>query len=155
MHKSYNGIIPAFGILELYVSGTPNANFFIGFASHIGLTYVAISIGLNVLVTSLICGRILYYARYAQKQFGPAMAETYFSIAAIIIESALPYALCGVAFLVSFGLNSSISILFLSFYVMFTASAVLSNSLAIFLTSFLVFIASNAYSSGGIRKGVE
>jgi len=110
----------AFGILELYVSGTPNADFFVGLAAHIGVTYAATSIGLNVLVTSLICGRILYYARVAQKQLGPAIAETYFSIAAIIIESALPYTLCGVAFLVSFGLNSEISILFLSFYVMFT-----------------------------------
>jgi len=110
----------AFGILELYVSGTPNANFFVGLAAHIAVTYAATSIGLNVLVTCLICGRILFYARFAQKQLGQAIAETYFSIAAIIIESALPYTLCGVAFLVSFGLNSEISILFLSFYIMFT-----------------------------------
>ena len=154
-HKGSNWIILAFGILELYVSGTPNANFFVGLAAHIGLTYVATSIGLNVLVTSLICGRILYYARVAQRQLGPAIAETYFSIATIIIESALPYTLCGVAFLVSFGLNSEISILFLSFYVMFTASAVFSNCLTCVLTAFSVRVTPDAHSSGSIRKGME
>ena len=154
VHKSYNKIVPAFGILELYVSGTPNANFFVGLAAHIALTYAATSIGLNVLVTSLICGRILFYARFAQKQLGPAIAETYFSIAAIIVESALPYTLCGVAFLVSFGLNSEISILFLSFYVMFTASAVFPDPLPCVLTTFSVSVTPDAHSSGGIWKGM-
>ena len=57
-----------------------------------------------------------------KKQFGPALAETYFSLAAIIVESALPYTLCGIAFVISYGLNSEISILFLSLYAMFMAS---------------------------------
>jgi len=38
----------------------------------------------------------------------------------IIVESAMPYAVAGIAFLVSYGMASEISILFLSIYVMFT-----------------------------------
>ena len=43
----------------------------------------------------------------------------------IIVESALPYAMAGIAFAISFGIGSQISILFMSLYVMFTVSLVL------------------------------
>lgn len=116
-------IAPAFGIFDLYASGSPNTNFFVGFAVHIGVAYVTVSIGLNVLVTSLICGRILYYAHRLRKQFGSAFAETYLSSAAVIIESALPYALFGIAFVVSYGMKSGTAFFFLLIYTMFMASA--------------------------------
>ena len=38
----------------------------------------------------------------------------------IVVESMLPYTLFGVAYLVTLGTNSPVSILFLSLYVMFT-----------------------------------
>ena len=121
VHRGHDDTISVLGILDLYVSGIPNANFFEGLAVHINVTYVAVSISLNLLLTSLICGRVLYYAHTLQKQLGPGVAETYFGVAAIIIESALPYTLSGMAYVVSYGLNSEINILFLSLYVMFMA----------------------------------
>ncbi|KIJ60115.1 hypothetical protein HYDPIDRAFT_99320 [Hydnomerulius pinastri MD-312] len=109
-----------FGILECYFTGIPDGNFFAGLAADIGVVYYALAICLNVLVTSFICGRIITQGRRMDKHFGSEISNTYFSAAALVIESALPYTLSGVAFLISFGLNSEISILFLSFYVMFT-----------------------------------
>ena len=120
---SRDNIVLAFGILDIYVSGSPNADFFQGLAARINVTYISISISLNLLLTGLICGRIWYYARDMRKQFGPAFSQTYFSLAAIIIESALPYTLSGIAFVVSNGLHNDITILFLSLYAMFMASA--------------------------------
>lgn len=128
-HRGSNSVTPVFGILELYYTGSPNGNFFTGFPAHIGVTYIATSIGLNASVTSLICGRILYYAHSMKREFGPAFATTYFSLVAIIVESALPYTLVGIAFVVSFGLNSEISILFLSLYAMFMVSGSLLGCL--------------------------
>lgn len=48
------------------------------------------------------------------------MARTYLNAIAIVIESALPYTLCGIAFLVTYGIQNDLEILFLSLYGMFT-----------------------------------
>lgn len=120
------------GILELYTSGVPSGDFFVGLAAHIGVTYAAISIGLNVLVSAMICARIAY--------LGVAMHSTrhttrgkemmrYAGTIPIIVESALPYAVAGIAFLVSYGMGSGISIFFMSIYVMFTVSLALASLL--------------------------
>ncbi|KAI0042029.1 hypothetical protein FA95DRAFT_1610537 [Auriscalpium vulgare] len=109
------------GVVELWASGAPHSDFFAGLAAHLGLAYYSLSIGLNVVVTSIICGRLLWYARTAKHYLGADVSGAYFSVAALIVESALPYSMAGIAFLVSYGLNSEISILFLSIYVMFTA----------------------------------
>ncbi|KAI0057637.1 hypothetical protein BV25DRAFT_1909470 [Artomyces pyxidatus] len=110
----------ALGIVELWASGAPHNDFFSGLAAHLGVTYYATSIGLNVLVTSLILGRILAFAHKSKRHFGDDGSSMYFSVASMIIESALPYSVAGIAFVVSYGMNSQVSILFLSFYVMFT-----------------------------------
>ncbi|KAI0631488.1 hypothetical protein C8Q77DRAFT_1074560 [Trametes polyzona] len=110
----------ALGILTCYVSGTPNSNFFVGRAAQIALSYSTVVIGLNVLVSTLICVRILARARQMRGVLGEDIVQTYTGAAALIVESALPYTLFGIAYVVSLGLNSPTSILFLSIYVMFT-----------------------------------
>jgi hypothetical protein len=49
-------------------------------------------------------------------------SSDHFGLVAILVESALPAALTGIAYLVSFGLNSQISILFQAIYGMTTVS---------------------------------
>ncbi|KAI0041962.1 hypothetical protein FA95DRAFT_1576032, partial [Auriscalpium vulgare] len=49
----------ALGVVELWASGAPHSDFFAGLAAHLGLAYYSLSIGLNVVVTSIICGRLL------------------------------------------------------------------------------------------------
>ncbi|OCH86031.1 hypothetical protein OBBRIDRAFT_738777 [Obba rivulosa] len=109
----------ALGIIELVVSGEPGGDFFVGKAEQLGLAYFSTTIRLNVLVTVLICVRILTYARRVEGTLGPSSTRTYTGAAALIIESALPYTLAGIAYLVSTGLNSGISILMGAFYGMF------------------------------------
>ena len=48
----------------------------------------------------------------------------FFRAAEIVVESMLPYTLFGVAYVVTLGINSPVSILFLSLYVMFTVRCV-------------------------------
>jgi hypothetical protein len=109
-----------FGILDLITSGSPNGDFFEGLAARIGLVYSPLTIGLNVITTCLICGRIIFYARHMQNHLSLEVSKAYFTTVTIVVESALPYTLFGIAFLVSLGLGSNTSILFLSLYGMFS-----------------------------------
>ncbi|KAG1807809.1 uncharacterized protein BJ212DRAFT_1385597 [Suillus subaureus] len=109
-----------FGILDLTTSGSPNGDFFEGLAARVGLVYFSLTIGLNVITTCLICGRIIFYARCMRNHPGPEVAKVYFTTVTIVVESALPYTLFGITFLVLYGLDNNTSILFLSLYGMFT-----------------------------------
>jgi len=111
------------GILELYTSGVPSGDFFAGLAAHIGVAYVSVSVGLNVMVSSMICARIAYLGMAVHSTRNTARGKEvmkYGGTIPIIVESALPYAVAGIAFAVSYGMESEISIFFLSIYVMFT-----------------------------------
>ncbi|EMD31796.1 hypothetical protein CERSUDRAFT_162569 [Gelatoporia subvermispora B] len=107
------------GVVELWASGVPSGDVFAGKAVNLGLAYFSTTIGLNVLLTVLICSRILYHARKARRLSSHDMDRAYTGAAAIIIESALPYTLSGIAYLVSDGLNSGISIVMGALYAMF------------------------------------
>lgn len=136
MYPNYTSFSPnylsVFGIIELYYSGVPSGDFFVGLAAHIGVTYVSISIGLNVIVSIMICVRIAYLGMAAHASPHNVMENgrerermKYAGTIPIIVESALPYAMAGIAFAVSYGIGSQISIFFMSIYVMFTVSRVL------------------------------
>ncbi|KAH9943780.1 hypothetical protein B0H21DRAFT_478830 [Amylocystis lapponica] len=101
---------------ELGVTGAPNAGLFIGPVQDIRLAYFTVTITLNVLCTCLICARILWLMRGLSKQ----AAHTYFGVVAMIVESALPFSLCGVVFLVLYASNSEVSTFFCACYVMFS-----------------------------------
>ncbi|KAF9228295.1 hypothetical protein BS17DRAFT_332029 [Gyrodon lividus] len=108
------------GIFELYASGAPTGNAFVGLAAHIGVTYTAISVGLNVIVTAMICSRVAYFGMAIHSTASRKSMSKYTGTIPIIIESGFPYAISGIAFVVSLGIGSQTSILFLSLYVMFT-----------------------------------
>ncbi|KAI0937988.1 hypothetical protein AcV7_003306 [Taiwanofungus camphoratus] len=126
--NGYVIIIPCFlyvatlglGVTELYFSGAPSANFFAGLAAKLSIAYFATTIGLNTLLTCLISARILLIARRVRRELDHRLSRTYISVASIVIEAAIPYALFGIAFLVTQGIGSGISVLFLSFYQMLT-----------------------------------
>ncbi|KAH9934018.1 uncharacterized protein BXZ73DRAFT_45880 [Epithele typhae] len=107
-------VIPAFlfvasivlGILTCVFSGLPNSDFFSGFASEIALAYSGVSMGLNVLCSSLICARILWLARTIRATLGATTSRPYTSAATIIIESMLPYTVFTTAYLITLGLGS-------------------------------------------------
>ncbi|EGN98460.1 hypothetical protein SERLA73DRAFT_109965 [Serpula lacrymans var. lacrymans S7.3] len=109
------------GIYILQTAGSFNGSSITSL--RVGIAYCAVSIGLNVFVSCIIIARMLYYARRAQRCLGSHISRVYFSIAAIIVESALPYSLFGIAFLVTCGLESGLEILFMSIYVMLTCIA--------------------------------
>ncbi|KAM5531431.1 hypothetical protein V8D89_014888 [Ganoderma adspersum] len=111
----------ALGIMTCYFSGRPGADFFIGVAPHIALSYSTVVIATNVLCTTLICSRILCIrVKMRPAGVGSAAAMEFTGAVSMVVESMLPYTLFGVVYVATLGANSPVSILFLSLYVMFT-----------------------------------
>ena len=83
-----------------------------------------LTVATNIVVTSLIIGRILYIGR--RLAFANEF-KVYIGAVAIVIESALPFTVFSAAYLVTYAMGSDISIGF-SFYAMFTVRLPLCDS---------------------------
>lgn len=68
---------------------------------------------INIVFTAQIAGCILWHRRRIRNVLGPDHAKTYTNIAAIVIESALPYTILSVILLGLFGDSNSASNLFI------------------------------------------
>ncbi len=93
---------------------------------QLGTAYWASTISLNVIATCIICSRLTYLGRAieaARNVKGGEAAVRYTGTLSIVVESALPYSMAGLAYLVSFGIGSDISIMFCAVYVMFSVSS--------------------------------
>ncbi|KAI6044538.1 hypothetical protein EDC04DRAFT_2640848 [Pisolithus marmoratus] len=108
------------GTLLCSYSAAQRGNIFAGDAAHIAIAYYAVAIALNMLVTSTLCGRMLFTGRECRRELGPNNSWKYFDAASMIIESSLPRTAVGIAFLVTLALDSGVSVAFLSLYVMLT-----------------------------------
>lgn len=113
----------ALAICQLVASAVPNGSFFGGRAINFGIPYYTLSISLNVIMSSLIIGRILYISKKVEAALGHKRACMYTSVSATIVESALPYALIGFMFLVPYGLSSETAIGFGQVYAKLTCLA--------------------------------
>ncbi|KAI0349771.1 hypothetical protein OH77DRAFT_1166748 [Trametes cingulata] len=102
----------------LYESGRPDGNYFAGIATKFGTAWNSLTFSFNVIVTSLICGRIIYIGRRLSGTDEGTKAYT--GAVAIIVESALPFTLGNLAYVITYGMGSDIAIAF-SWYSMFTA----------------------------------
>ena len=64
----------------------------------------------------MICYRLVCHARAVKENLGDEYATPYFTIITLLVESALPYTLSAIAFLVSYGLGSQTEIAFSRVY---------------------------------------
>ncbi|KAI9066559.1 hypothetical protein FKP32DRAFT_1673883 [Trametes sanguinea] len=80
-----------------------------------GTAYYTLSLGVNIILTFLIIGRLLMYRRTHLAHLPAAHAQQYLSLATLIIESAALYSVFAIAFLVSYAINAPINQLWLGF----------------------------------------
>ncbi|KAI0697361.1 hypothetical protein BC835DRAFT_770083 [Cytidiella melzeri] len=97
-------------ILELITSFTPGGFFFGNSSINFGTPYYALTISLNILVTALICYRLLSLSRLIRDTMGNDNAKIYTGVASIMIESALPYSLFGIVFLVPYARGDLVAV---------------------------------------------
>ncbi|KAF8550705.1 hypothetical protein OG21DRAFT_1419263, partial [Imleria badia] len=64
------------------------------------LAYFGICVFFNMTLTTLICYRVIHHGKLVRAELGHGFSSVYFSVAGIVIESALPYTLSGIASLV-------------------------------------------------------
>jgi hypothetical protein len=70
------------------------------------LPYLSVSLSVNVLVCTLTVLRLMYHRACISKAFGPEYGVLYTSIASMMIESAVVYAIGSLLYLISYGANS-------------------------------------------------
>lgn len=102
----------ALAIIELILAGKPNGNFFGGKAINFGIPYYAITISLNILITILICTRLIRLSRAVDKVLGYENSKPYTAVVAILVESAAPYSIVGLMFLIPYARGSQLAISF-------------------------------------------
>ena len=80
-----------------------------------GTAYYTLSLGVNIILTILIVGRLLMFRRTHMAHLPAEHAKQYLSLATLIVESAALYSAFAVAFLVSYALDKPINQVLLGF----------------------------------------
>lgn len=117
----------ALGSLVCFYCGAGRGNLFAGETYAIAVAYYVMAISLNLLVTAMFLGRILAVGWHRHGEFGPDVSREFFCTASLLVESALPRAVIGTVFLVTFALDHGASAAFLSLYIMLTVGTVYSS----------------------------
>ncbi|KAL1688297.1 hypothetical protein GGG16DRAFT_60235 [Schizophyllum commune] len=91
-------------ILLLYQTSQPTESLWL--QVNVGLAYFSLSLAVNLLLTLLIVGRLLAMSNRVKNMLGAQHAHTYTSIAALVVESATPYALTNLVFIITYGIGS-------------------------------------------------
>lgn len=102
--------------MTLVASGSPNENFFVGIAQQLGVAYFSLSVSLNIIVTTLICVRLLQASRGISAVLGRDSAKLYTSLTAILSESAALYSVSGIMFIIPYARNSQLTVVFGDIY---------------------------------------
>ncbi|KAJ7753630.1 hypothetical protein DFH07DRAFT_510194 [Mycena maculata] len=105
----------AMSIMVLFQSSRPNANLWTTLTVNFGIPYYTLSAALNVLITIMITTRLLLYRRSLRNTLGreQAMSVPFASVASMLVESSLLYAVTSILFLVPYGLKSDVSNVFI------------------------------------------
>ncbi|KAJ4464868.1 hypothetical protein C8J55DRAFT_552851 [Lentinula edodes] len=96
-------------VITVVESALPGAFLLNGTAANFGVPWVSLSVSLNVILTAMICGRLLMMRRMVRSSLSFELGNTYTSIMAILVESALPFSVVGVGFVITYAKNNPTS----------------------------------------------
>ncbi|TFK18156.1 hypothetical protein FA15DRAFT_273524 [Coprinopsis marcescibilis] len=102
----------ALALIQLVVAAKPGANFFGGQAINFGTPYYTITIALNVVITCMIAFRLRRLSKTVSRALGTDSSKMYTSVSSMLIESAAPYSLVGIMFLIPYALESQTALSF-------------------------------------------
>ncbi|RXW17958.1 hypothetical protein EST38_g7901 [Candolleomyces aberdarensis] len=97
----YAGIV-GLSLAMLTFTMKPEEGFFGPTTIKIGTAYWSLSIGMNIIITSAIAGRLLKMRANIRKVLGPNHSSPYTSVLSMIVESAALYTSWAILFLVPF-----------------------------------------------------
>ncbi|EJD06440.1 uncharacterized protein FOMMEDRAFT_102223 [Fomitiporia mediterranea MF3/22] len=96
------------GVILLFQLTQPNANLWTKTTVNFGIPYWSISASLNILVTSLIVGKLFLIRRRTRAVLSTHHSRTYTSVAAMLVESAALYSITALIFIVTYARNSNV-----------------------------------------------
>lgn len=73
------------------------------------LAYLCMEVGMTIIYTLLVAGRLLKYRRQVENFVSREHVYTFDKVITLIVESAAPYSILGIIFIISFALHSNIS----------------------------------------------
>ncbi|TDL25367.1 hypothetical protein BD410DRAFT_717805 [Rickenella mellea] len=97
----------ALSILTLFQSARPGANLWTHTTTIFAIPYWSLSLSVNLLVTLMIVLRIILWRNKVKKTLGPEHSRTYTSVAAMLIESAAPYSVVGLIYIICYARTSN------------------------------------------------
>ena len=103
----------ATGVITLYKSSIPGSNLWSNITVDFGLPYFTISVALNVLLTFLICLRLLRHSQEFNLTTGSSSKGLYRMLVAVLVESCALYALFSLLFIGTYASGNYMSDLFL------------------------------------------
>ena len=77
-----------------------------------GIPWVSLTVSLNIVVTSMICFRLLRMRALLRRELGPEMSRMYTNIATMVVESSAPFSIIGIGVLVTVAHNGPLSYAF-------------------------------------------
>jgi len=106
----------ALGTLWVLQSSQPGLSFYSALPLAFGTAYYSLSIGMNVILTILITGKLLLYRRRFKTASGAHNPVNFYtSLLTIFVESAALYSTFAICFLVTYAINNPLNQVFLGF----------------------------------------
>ncbi|KAJ7350669.1 hypothetical protein DFH08DRAFT_935453 [Mycena albidolilacea] len=93
------------GTLWVLESSQPFLSLYSALPMAYGTSYYTLSLGVNIILTLLIIGRLLVYRRNLLENLTAAHGAHYISLITIIVESAALYSLFALLFLITYAIN--------------------------------------------------
>ncbi|CCL98430.1 uncharacterized protein FIBRA_00427 [Fibroporia radiculosa] len=113
----------AFSIIGVVIIAQPEESIWKASVRKFNLPYWTVSVGLNVLLTSMLVFRLLWMRYEIMATLGHEHGRVYLTAVSMLVESALPYTLLSVLYVILYGLNSPMEALFLMPMVQFSCIA--------------------------------
>jgi len=92
----------AMAVMMVVESAMPMSDIWQGLAARSGISWVALTVSFNIVVTALIISRLLFFHRRVQSVLTDQQRSTYTGTVAILVESALPFTVLGIAYLATY-----------------------------------------------------
>lgn len=94
-------------IFRTTAAAQPSASLLAATAVKFGIPYWSLSMALNMIVTILIVGRLWFARKRIQEVMGKGHGQMYTGVAAMVIESAAPYAISSFILIILYGLKDT------------------------------------------------
>ncbi|KAK7032844.1 hypothetical protein R3P38DRAFT_2919226 [Favolaschia claudopus] len=111
----------AMGIAGTIQSGLPGGDFFHGISISFVTPWLILTIVFNIITTSMIVLRLGLISRTMRKVLTRERAEVYTGVMAILVESALPFTLLGIVYLITYLKNEPEDLAFADIWGAFVA----------------------------------